>query len=309
MKQFSKITPEFKYYYFGSYVHKNKKMSYKANFSPSELLCKSTLQWVKTSNALPLLDKNLVEFGEKKDEKDQVKMKVIDQSKVIHFGITCDGCKKQEFSGIRYKCETCENFDFCQSCYDKRQSHFNDKHKFRSIFNDEYGDSILVFYQERVTKLAQLELVMPLKKESKDKIELYQNIVGDEVTKSSIYYLRDSDFGLDQKNQKKEEPKKEEPKKEEVKKEEEMKPIPFTHVVDESKPLTKIQIFFHDGSRVVEKFNLEEKISNIFKVVDSQKPLKSYDLIMRDTKKPLSDLDKTIEDYGLKSASILQVKK
>lgn len=144
-----------------------------------------------------------------------------------------------------------------------------------------------------------------MKKESKDKVDLYQKLVGD-FSKTAIYFLRDTDFTFE----KKEEPKKEEPKKEEPKKEEEMKPIPFKHLVDESKPTTRIQIFLHDGSRVVEKFNLSEKIENIFKVIDSQKPLKLYDIIMRDTKKSLSDeINKTIEECGLKNGSLLQVKK
>lgn len=153
VKQFSKISPEFEYYYFGSYVHNHKKMNYKANFAPFELYCKSTDQWVSSEKALPLLEKNIIKFGEIKSE-EKVSVKLIDQSKVIHFGITCDGCKKHEFTGVRYKCDQCQNFDFCQSCYEKRDGHFQGKHTFKSIFNDEFGDSPLVLYQDKISKLA-----------------------------------------------------------------------------------------------------------------------------------------------------------
>jgi|JI6StandDraft_1071083.scaffolds.fasta_scaffold53192_4 hypothetical protein len=33
---------------------------------------------------------------------------------IVHNGITCDGCKKYPLTGIRYKCATCVDFDFCE---------------------------------------------------------------------------------------------------------------------------------------------------------------------------------------------------
>lgn len=33
-----------------------------------------------------------------------------------HKGITCDGCKKHNIEGIRYKCAVCADFDYCEKC-------------------------------------------------------------------------------------------------------------------------------------------------------------------------------------------------
>lgn len=42
---------------------------------------------------------------------------IIDRQK--HVGITCDSCQKYEFTGSRYKCSQCYDFDLCASCYEK----------------------------------------------------------------------------------------------------------------------------------------------------------------------------------------------
>lgn len=33
-----------------------------------------------------------------------------------HIGVTCDGCGKSNFSGLRYKCEECFDYDLCHEC-------------------------------------------------------------------------------------------------------------------------------------------------------------------------------------------------
>jgi len=44
--------------------------------------------------------------------------KVQDLSKVVarYVGIECDGCRKQDFEGLRFKCTVCENYDLCATC-------------------------------------------------------------------------------------------------------------------------------------------------------------------------------------------------
>jgi len=52
-------------------------------------------------------------------------------SKPIHRGVVCDGCDIFPIVGVRYKCNECEDFDFCQTCYEKSQ---HDKsHEFTAV--------------------------------------------------------------------------------------------------------------------------------------------------------------------------------
>jgi hypothetical protein len=37
-------------------------------------------------------------------------------TKVVHRGITCDGCNFRNIEGVRYKCSVCPDFDFCEQC-------------------------------------------------------------------------------------------------------------------------------------------------------------------------------------------------
>jgi hypothetical protein len=50
----------------------------------------------------------------------------------IHTGIQCDGCGNGDFQGIRWKCMTCPNYDYCDRCYDSNEAH-KDKHFFARL--------------------------------------------------------------------------------------------------------------------------------------------------------------------------------
>jgi len=51
-----------------------------------------------------------------------------------HSHIICDGCNAEAFTGKRFNCSTCPDFDFCEPCYNKlNQTHFGGKHKFELI--------------------------------------------------------------------------------------------------------------------------------------------------------------------------------
>jgi len=49
----------------------------------------------------------------------------------IHFGVSCDGCKMNPIRGNRYKCKGCEDFDYCEPCYQKNKEIHN--HEFKII--------------------------------------------------------------------------------------------------------------------------------------------------------------------------------
>ena len=53
------------------------------------------------------------------------------KNKIIHKNISCDGCGMKPIVGIRYKCKTCNNFDYCQNCLDMYKEKHG--HEFESI--------------------------------------------------------------------------------------------------------------------------------------------------------------------------------
>ena len=48
----------------------------------------------------------------------------------FHLSVTCDGCGQNPLSGSRFKCKTCDNFDFCENCFYSKNHH---KHSFNRI--------------------------------------------------------------------------------------------------------------------------------------------------------------------------------
>jgi next-to-BRCA1 protein 1 len=37
----------------------------------------------------------------------------------VHESITCDGCNSDSIKGLRFKCDSCPNYDLCQRCVDR----------------------------------------------------------------------------------------------------------------------------------------------------------------------------------------------
>ena len=48
----------------------------------------------------------------------------------FHPNVTCNGCGNCPVSGPRFKCKTCEDFDFCENCFYNKTNH---KHSFNRI--------------------------------------------------------------------------------------------------------------------------------------------------------------------------------
>jgi Zinc finger, ZZ type len=43
---------------------------------------------------------------------------------IVHIAVMCDGCSEQ-MKGIRFKCYTCDDYDLCGTCYQRRSElHF-----------------------------------------------------------------------------------------------------------------------------------------------------------------------------------------
>ncbi len=77
--------------------------------------------------------------------------------------------------------------------------------------------------------------------------------------------------------------------------------------IDSSKETTKIQIRFHNGERVTQTFNIDQRVSDIHTYVMTAAPVDgSYTLVSGFPPKPLSDPNLTIKQAGLKGASITQ---
>lgn len=77
--------------------------------------------------------------------------------------------------------------------------------------------------------------------------------------------------------------------------------------VDESKPKTTIQLRFHNGDRASITVNIDQKVSVIHNYVMNAAPVDGeYQLVAGFPPKAIADPSKTIEQAGLKGASITQ---
>ncbi|CAF1383660.1 unnamed protein product [Didymodactylos carnosus] len=67
-------------------------------------------------------------FGVKYDDSD-VTLKNLQQKYAdeINEDITCDVCLQERFKGLRFKCDTCPNYDICQQCMDSEKTSKNHK--------------------------------------------------------------------------------------------------------------------------------------------------------------------------------------
>lgn len=80
-------------------------------------------------------------------------------------------------------------------------------------------------------------------------------------------------------------------------------------VVDDSKPVTSIQLRLSDGTRMVSRFNHHHAIRDIRAFIDASRPggTRSYQLqTMGFPPKQLTDLDQTIEQAGIANSVVIQ---
>ena len=80
-------------------------------------------------------------------------------------------------------------------------------------------------------------------------------------------------------------------------------------VVDDSLPLTSLQLRLADGTRMVSRFNYHHTIRDILSFIDASRPggPRSYQLqTMGFPPKLLTDLDQTIELAGIANSVVIQ---
>ena len=66
-----------------------------------------------------------------------------ENKEVIHWKYICDGCRTNPIKGIRYHCVECNDFDFCEKCYNEKKDIHG--HKFKEIEKSEFAEPELKF--------------------------------------------------------------------------------------------------------------------------------------------------------------------
>lgn len=58
----------------------------------------------------------------------------------VHHGVTCDTCRASPLTGVRYKCGTCPDFDFCPSCFHGTPAHAHTNFRALTRESDTFED-------------------------------------------------------------------------------------------------------------------------------------------------------------------------
>jgi hypothetical protein len=72
---------------------------------------------------------------------------------IIHTGVFCDNCKKNNITGIRYKCCYCQNYDLCYRCINySEQIHPENHFMIRILDTNEWNKVQEQLQQEIINK-------------------------------------------------------------------------------------------------------------------------------------------------------------
>lgn len=78
--------------------------------------------------------------------------------------------------------------------------------------------------------------------------------------------------------------------------------------LDESRPVTSIQVRLADGTKLVAKFNLDALVGDLYEFVRAARPGQGSNFELRSTfpPKPFTDMSQTVEEAGLSGAVVVQ---
>jgi UBX domain-containing protein 1 len=77
-----------------------------------------------------------------------------------------------------------------------------------------------------------------------------------------------------------------------------------TSTVDQSKPVTKLQVRFHDGTRKAAEFNEDATVQQVHNFVAAAVGAASFQILGGFPPKPLTDMGATLKDAGLLNAAV-----
>ena len=120
----------------------------------------------------------------------------------IHTNVNCDGCLKQNFKGLRFKCEICSDCDFCFDCYKKghckKNNHFcvifilsqelkiykkNDIQKIKFLGNGKFGNVDKCLLKPLNENVAVKYMKINEKESFIKELKVLEEIKGENVTK------------------------------------------------------------------------------------------------------------------------------
>jgi len=148
-----------------------------------------------------------------------------------HQHIVCDGCEKSGFSGTRYHCLGCKDFDFCEACHKTfGEKHYGGSHKFEEIPDKRFGEVVAHIVHEDDQEKKDRKLAKQIRREER----LQEKLLAKQLRQEEKALKKEEkEIKREEKDLKKEL----KVEKKEIK--EEVKVVPLYPVIEEKKTLAK----------------------------------------------------------------------
>lgn len=233
--------------------------------------------------------------------------KMDDTFKYYYFGYYVPTCPKMQYKVDWFPSELLDPVVYEWVPVEKIITELKKKKYMQFVNKDAKKESMtsaLTYHGSTMSQEA-LQMMVFLRETTKSNIKIFQNTLGKDLNQHFSYLITDEMISFE---------------KEEIttifggegkvlqekKIEEVVEEKPFEYKLDETQASTSIQIRFHDGSRLAQKFNLNDKVEMLFKFVESSKKVKNFELILGHTRKPIVEKDKSFEELGVKNSVVIQ---